>query len=87
MLRTNFNNNDLTFYEKAIKEFQEKTKSDRLLITPIAFGGNDIIVDDYSALHDYESGDLSEFWKIYDRIKAENTIIKQCTNGKEIQKP
>ena len=57
--RTNFFDSDLPFYEQAIKEYGDKT----IRIGKGTHGSN------FALYHDVP-GDLSDFWKIFDRIKG-----------------
>ena len=65
-LVTNFEDTEREVYAMAIKEF--KGGNNNLYIVNTAFDSGGNIVLYLSALHD-GSGDLSEFWKIYDKIK------------------
>ena len=72
-LLTNFGINRLQHFRKAVKEYNQKHDGEFLVISPYAYGAGGLEMDDLLSLHTLRRGrGLSDFWRRYDEIVAEN---------------
>lgn len=68
-LITNFSDNELLRYSKAIQEY-EKDHTHNFVISAFAYDSYGIFLVNHNSLHwGGEMEDLSRFWKIYDSMK------------------
>ncbi len=66
---TNFDNNALLVYSEAIEEFNKVNKTN-LIVSAYAYDFQGKLLPSYCSLHAPKGcGDLSDFWKIYDKLK------------------
>lgn len=70
-LLTNFLKEQLPIYEKAIKEYQDKTGDKTLFICDKAYWKNGRYDPRLCSLRACESKDRTDFWDIFKRIKKE----------------
>lgn len=66
---TNFGNSRLPLYEKAIEIIADQD----LFLSDIPMYGGGQFMTDYASLHFSTRKDLSHFWEILDKLKAEQS--------------
>ena len=67
---TNFGAKDYPIFRKAMRKYHKKYNTKRLFVAKKAFYNmGQIELENHYSLHSIKRGDLSSFWRIYDKIK------------------
>jgi hypothetical protein len=70
-LLTNFNENELPLYKKAIQEFGDDT----LFISDEAYTSNGYEINGYYSLRTTAHKDRSDFWRLFEILEKENKEV------------
>jgi hypothetical protein len=69
MLITNFNKNEKSIFEKALKEYKAKTKDNSVYIDPNAYVQGGRKDEGMCALRSSKTNDMSYFWQIFRELE------------------